>query len=162
MALAGRSVRGAGDDGGELQLGVSASIDAVDQLLLRLLRSAADAHAAREHLLHRGEVRRIALLTGESRTVPLRHRTMLATIEWSYTLLNEPDRLLFRRLSVFVGGCSYEAIEEVCSGEGIDKRDLDFQSDVALRYLEVDVTWQDGIGFKTYTLKSMRAAPENE
>jgi len=46
--------------------------------------------------------------------------------------------------------------------EGIDKRDLDFQSDVSLRYLEVDVTWQDGIGFKTYTLKSMRAAPENE
>jgi prepilin-type N-terminal cleavage/methylation domain-containing protein len=46
--------------------------------------------------------------------------------------------------------------------EGIDRKDLDFVTDVALRYLQVDVTWQDGIGFKTYTLKSMRAAPENE
>ena len=46
--------------------------------------------------------------------------------------------------------------------EGIDKKDLDMQSDVSLRYLEVDVTWQDGVGFKTYTLKSMRAAPESE
>lgn len=46
--------------------------------------------------------------------------------------------------------------------EGVERRDLDFQSDVGLRYLEVDVTWQDGAGFKTYTLKSMRVAPETE
>ena len=46
--------------------------------------------------------------------------------------------------------------------EGIDERDLDVQSDVSLRYLEVDVTWQDGTGFKTYTVKSMRAVPEDE
>jgi general secretion pathway protein I len=46
--------------------------------------------------------------------------------------------------------------------EGLDKRDLDFQSDVSLRYLEVEVTWQDGIGSKTYLLKSMRAAPETD
>ena len=46
--------------------------------------------------------------------------------------------------------------------EGVDKKALDFSSDVGLRYLEVDVTWQDGTGAKTYTLKSLRAAPENE
>ena len=46
--------------------------------------------------------------------------------------------------------------------EGLDQKDLDFQSDVSLRYLEVDVTWQDGVGYKTYVLKSMRAAPESE
>lgn len=46
--------------------------------------------------------------------------------------------------------------------EGLDERDLDFAEDVSLRYLEVDVTWQDGLGTKTYTLKSMRRAPENE
>lgn len=46
--------------------------------------------------------------------------------------------------------------------EGVDKRALEFQSDVGLRYLQVDVTWQDGTGTKTYTLKSLRMAPEND
>ena len=46
--------------------------------------------------------------------------------------------------------------------EGLDERALDFQDDDSLRYLQVDVIWQDGLGTKTYTLKSMRRAPENE
>ena len=46
--------------------------------------------------------------------------------------------------------------------EGVQKRDLDTHSDMALRYLQVDVVWQDGAGAKTYTLKSLRWAPENE
>jgi len=46
--------------------------------------------------------------------------------------------------------------------EGIDTKALDFSSDQALRYLQVDVSWQDGIGTKTYTLKSLRVASENE
>jgi prepilin-type N-terminal cleavage/methylation domain-containing protein len=46
--------------------------------------------------------------------------------------------------------------------EGVDKRALEFQSDFGLRYLQVDVTWQDGTGTKTYTLKSLRMAPEND
>jgi len=46
--------------------------------------------------------------------------------------------------------------------EGIETSDLDFQPDQTLRYLQVDVVWQDGTGAKTYTLKSMRVAPENE
>jgi len=46
--------------------------------------------------------------------------------------------------------------------EGLSGKALDFQSDYSLRYLQVDVTWQDGAGAKTYTLKSLRMAPENE
>ena len=46
--------------------------------------------------------------------------------------------------------------------EGIDTRALDFSSDQALRYLQVDVSWQDGLGTKTFTLKSLRVASENE
>jgi len=46
--------------------------------------------------------------------------------------------------------------------EGLDKKDLELNSDVSLRYLQVDVAWQDGTGAKTYTLKSLRAAPDNE
>jgi prepilin-type N-terminal cleavage/methylation domain-containing protein len=46
--------------------------------------------------------------------------------------------------------------------EGLSGKALDFQSDYSLRYLQVDVTWQDGAGAKTYTLKSLRMAPEND
>jgi len=45
--------------------------------------------------------------------------------------------------------------------EGLSERDLDFQSDYSLRYLQVDVIWRDGTGAKTYTLKSLRMAPED-
>ncbi len=46
--------------------------------------------------------------------------------------------------------------------EGLSGKALDFQSEYSLRYLQVDVTWRDGAGAKTYTLKSLRLAPENE
>ena len=46
--------------------------------------------------------------------------------------------------------------------EGLTEKDLEFQSEVSLRYLQVDVAWQDGAGTKTYTLKSLRMAPEHE
>src|SRR5512132_1527143 len=58
---------------------------------------------------------RFRLLTGGGRTAVARHRTLRATVEWSYGLLGERERLLFDRLSVFCGGWSLEAAEEVCS-----------------------------------------------
>ena len=46
--------------------------------------------------------------------------------------------------------------------EGVETKDLDFVSDATLRYLQVDVTWQEGSGSKTYTVRSMRSAVEIE
>jgi len=46
--------------------------------------------------------------------------------------------------------------------EGLRKKELDFESEIGLRYLQVEVAWQDGTGMKTYTLKSLRVAPEND
>ncbi|MGE5223604.1 MAG: adenylate/guanylate cyclase domain-containing protein [Omnitrophica WOR_2 bacterium] len=60
------------------------------------------------------------LLGGGNRTALPRHQTLRATIDWSYNLLNEKERLLFQRLSVFAAGCTLEAAEVVCSMEGID------------------------------------------
>ena len=59
------------------------------------------------------------LLTGGSRTALPRQQTLRATIDWSYNLLSEAERLLLQRLSVFAGGCVLEAAEAVCSGEGL-------------------------------------------
>jgi predicted ATPase/AraC-like DNA-binding protein len=54
------------------------------------------------------------ILTTGSKDFPTRHQTLRATIEWSYALLNEPERKLFRRLAVFAKGFDLEAIESVC------------------------------------------------
>ena len=59
------------------------------------------------------------LLTEGSRTGLPRHQTLRATMDWSYELLTEPERLLYRRLAVFGGSFNLEAAEAVCSGTGL-------------------------------------------
>jgi predicted ATPase len=56
---------------------------------------------------------RFQLLTGGARTAPLRHQTLRATLEWSYTLLTPTEQRLLRRLSVFTGGWTVAAAEAV-------------------------------------------------
>ncbi len=64
---------------------------------------------------------RFRLLTGGSRTALPRQQTLRALIDWSYDLLSEHERALLRRLSVFAGGWTLEAAEEVAAGGGIDE-----------------------------------------
>jgi non-specific serine/threonine protein kinase len=67
---------------------------------------------------------RFALLTRGSRTALPRQRTLQATIDWSYDLLSEEERLLLGRLSVFAGSWSLDAAEAVCAGRGIAQGDV--------------------------------------
>jgi predicted ATPase/class 3 adenylate cyclase len=67
---------------------------------------------------------RLKLLTGGARDLPARQQTLSNTIEWSYDLLEAGEKQLFRRLAVFQGGRTLEAIEAVCNADG------DFQVDV--------------------------------
>ena len=62
--------------------------------------------------------RRLPFLTGGARDAPHRHRTLRDTIAWSYDLLPPEERILFRRLAVFVGGCALEAAEAVANLDG--------------------------------------------
>jgi predicted ATPase/DNA-binding winged helix-turn-helix (wHTH) protein len=67
---------------------------------------------------------RFALLSDGSRSALPRHRTLQSTIDWSYDLLREREKLLLQRLSVFAGGWTLAAAEEVCAGDGIEHRDI--------------------------------------
>jgi predicted ATPase/DNA-binding SARP family transcriptional activator len=64
------------------------------------------------------------LLTGGSRTALPRQQTLRASIDWSYSLLSEPEHLLLKRLSAFSGGWTIEAAEKVCGGDGLEPADV--------------------------------------
>lgn len=66
----------------------------------------------------------LTTLTGGSRDAPARQQTLRSTIEWSYNLLDDSEKILFARLAVFLGGRSLEAIEAIC-GEGLPTNTLD-------------------------------------
>ena len=61
---------------------------------------------------------RFDVLTQGPRDVPTRQQTLRNTLQWSYDLLNAQEQRLFRRLAVFVGGCTLEAVETVCKALG--------------------------------------------
>jgi predicted ATPase len=59
-----------------------------------------------------------------SRSAVTRQQTLQATLAWSHDLLDDDERILFRRLAVFAGSMSLEAVEQVCGGDGLDVVDL--------------------------------------
>jgi predicted ATPase len=96
--------------------------DAIVDICRRLdgLPLAIELAAARVKILPPAELRAriehgLELLTGGPRDMPERQQTLRRTIEWSYDLLTPAEQRLFRRLSVFAGGCTLEAVEAVCN-----------------------------------------------
>jgi predicted ATPase len=98
--------------------------NAVSEICRRLdeLPLAIELAAARVKVLSTQQIlerleQRLPLLTGGARDVPERQRTLRATIEWSYGLLDEEEQQLFGRLGVFRGGCTLEAAEAVADAD---------------------------------------------
>jgi predicted ATPase len=98
---------------------------AVIEICARLdgLPLAIELAAARVKVLSPSSMRarlasRLQLLTGGSRDLPQRQQTLRAAIDWSYDLLSAAEQKLFRRLSIFVGGCTLEGVEAVCDTKG--------------------------------------------
>jgi len=67
---------------------------------------------------------RFHVLTDGSRTALPRHRTLRSLIDWSHALLSPPEKAVLRRASVFAGGWTLGAAEQVCSGEGVEPGEL--------------------------------------
>jgi diguanylate cyclase (GGDEF)-like protein len=100
--------------------------------------------AARVVVLSVGEIaqrlgERFRLLRGGDRTALPRQQTMRALVDWSYDLLSLEEQLVFRRLSVFVGGWTLEAMSEICAGAELDEDDiLDLLGGLVRKSLVVD------------------------
>ena len=64
---------------------------------------------------------RFRLLTGGARTAVRRQQTLRASVDWSHALLTEPERVLFRRLAVFMGGFDLDAAQAVAGGGDVER-----------------------------------------
>ncbi len=67
---------------------------------------------------------RLGILSGGERTADPRLRAMRATIDWSYSLLSEPEQRVFERLSIFAGGCTLHGAARVCAGDDVAEYDV--------------------------------------
>jgi predicted ATPase/DNA-binding CsgD family transcriptional regulator len=67
---------------------------------------------------------RLQVLTDGARTLPTRQQTLRNTLQWSYDLLDALEQQLFRRLSIFVGGCELSAVEALYRGVGDQSTDV--------------------------------------
>ena len=99
-----------------------ASVQAVAEICVRLdgLPLTIELAAARSKVLPPQALlarlsQRLAVLTSGPRDAPARQQTLRSTLAWSYNLLTTQEQQLFRRLSVFVGGCTLQAVEAVCA-----------------------------------------------
>jgi predicted ATPase/DNA-binding SARP family transcriptional activator/tetratricopeptide (TPR) repeat protein len=98
---------------------------------------------------------RFHLLTGGSRTSLPRQQTLRSLVDWSYDLLNEPEKALLCRLSVFAGGWTVEAAEQVCAGTLVAQWEvLDLLTSLADKNLIVAETFGSSVRYRL--LETMR------
>ncbi|WP_067974174.1 ATP-binding protein [Nocardiopsis trehalosi] len=89
----------------------------LDGMPLALELAAARVRAMPVARLAAGLSDRFRLLTNGTRFALPRHRTLEAVVDWSWDLLDDPERALLRRLAVFGGGATLEAVERVCADD---------------------------------------------
>jgi len=96
---------------------------------------------------------RFRLLTSGDRTALPRQQTLRALIDWSHDLLDEHERVLFRRLSVFAGGFTLDAVEKVGAGGDIAEADV---VDLVSRLVEKSLVMRDAAGERYRMLETVR------
>jgi predicted ATPase/class 3 adenylate cyclase len=99
---------------------------------------------------------RFRLLTGGRRTAVERHQTLRATVDWSYSMLDERVQIVFDRLGVFAGSFDADAAEAIAAGDGIESWDvLDAVTDLVAKSMVVTERSADGTRYQL--LETMRA-----
>jgi predicted ATPase/DNA-binding SARP family transcriptional activator/DNA-binding CsgD family transcriptional regulator len=97
------------------------------------------------------------LLQSSGRTAEPKQQTLRATLDWSHNLLGELESPLFGRLSVFAGGWTLEAAEQVCSGPGIEQYEvLDLLAGLVDKSLVVAAPVTDGAAVRYRMLEPIR------
>ena len=121
----------------------------LDGIPLAIELAAARARAISvEQLNHRLD-QRFRLITGGSRTAPRRQQTLRALIDWSYDLLDSAEKALLCRSSVFAGGWTLEAAEQICIGEEVEDWEvLDVLTSLADKNLVVTEDRNDTIRYR--------------
>jgi predicted ATPase len=99
---------------------VAAVVRRLDGIALAIELAAARVSAMTPAELARRLDRSFAVLAAGRRGAGERHQTLRAAIDWSFDLLTGPEQALLARLAVFAGGCTLQAAEAVCGGDGID------------------------------------------
>jgi predicted ATPase len=150
---------------------------AVAEICARLdgLPLAIELAAARAKLLSPSAIlsrlaSRLQLLTGGARDLPARQQTLRQAIDWSYDLLSAPEQKLFRRLAVFRGGCTLEAVESVCNTKSDLELDvLDGMGSMVDKSLVRQIEQEDGEPrfvmletIREYGLEKMAASGEEK
>jgi len=111
---------------------------------------------------------RFDLLTGGPRDLPERQQTLRAAVEWSHGLLTADEQKLFRRLGVFMNGCTLDAIEAVCNAaEDLSTNVLDGIESLAAQSLVQQSQMADGETrftmletIRHYTIERLAASPD--
>ena len=112
---------------------------------------------------------RFGLLTGGRRTAVPRHQTLRATLDWSYDLLSEPERVFLRRLAVFAGAFSVEAVSAVAANaEPTALQGVDGQSNLVTKSLVIAEVTEPVARYRlldtmrAYALEKLKASGEYE
>ena len=103
---------------------VAAVVRRLDGIALGVELAAARVPAMTPAELARRLSRSFAVLAAGRRGATARHQTLRAVIDWSFGLLSGPEQALLVRLAMFAGGCTLQAAEAVCAGEGIDPAEV--------------------------------------
>jgi non-specific serine/threonine protein kinase len=152
----------------------SAEIEVIAEICRRLegLPLAIEMAAARLRVLEPQDVLdrlddRFRLLTDGARTAIPRHRTLRATLDWSFELLEETDRAVLRRMSAFATAVSPAAVEAVCGGGGVDAVEAAVRlvdRSLAVSAVELDGRSRFGLldTVREYGRVQLRAAGEDE
>jgi predicted ATPase len=156
-----------------LRAGDAASVAAIctelDGLPLAIELAAARVRILSLDQIAAGLSDRFRLLSGGPRTASDRLKTIRASVDWSHELLSDPERALLRRLSVFAGGSTLEAVDEVCAGDGIDREAvLDLLASLVDQSLVIAETTEAGVRYRLletvrqYGLERLAEAGEEE